>query len=197
MWLVGEGCGVVPSLLVDSDDPEVLAHERFERCVVATYADVLTSALDVRFAGRLLVMDRGAGDPLGRAHIAYLGPGGMSVGEGVQRLRQWRSEGRRWVTAYVNRSHRGVEADALAAVKPLYWVAPGCGWLGPDNYMAAIARLSARTRLGGFTHLSAVLDPELRLFAATPWREAAQIVRWQLGADGVVALHAARDVAGL
>lgn len=191
-----KGCDVLAlTLLVVSDDTELLGHARFERCLVATYADLLTPALIERFPDRLLVLDRGRGDPLGCACVAFMAPGGLSLADGIDRLREWDAAGKVGTVAYVPRHLSYEHAAVLTGLKPLWWTARGRNWAGPDGQQAAIADLPGRSRPAGRVRLAAVMDTGLRALTSTPTAEAAGVIRWQFGEMGVVGWHAACEVA--
>lgn len=153
---VGEGCGTMPQLMFDSDDPAVLADPMFNDCRVATYADLLTPEIVNRFAGRLAVIDRGKGDPMSRAHIADIEPGALSQEEGAAKCRQWVSEGRRYVTAYVNRSERDAVKALLGSVPVTWWVATLDGNMNVDDQYTAIVQFAGEAVLGKHVDISIV-----------------------------------------
>lgn len=146
----------MPSLMVDSDDPVVLGDPMFNENRVATYADLLTPELVNKFAGRLVVIDRGHGDPLNRAHVADIEPGALSIEEGAAKIRQWTSEGRRFVTGYVNRSERSALLSAVAPLKPYLWVATLDGNMNVEDEYEAIVQFAPETSIGKHVDVSIV-----------------------------------------
>ncbi len=138
----------MPSLMFDSDDPSVLAESIFNENRVATYADLLTPALVAKFAGRLVVIDRGHGDPLNLAHVADIEPGALSIDEGVAKVKQWTTEGRRYVTGYVNRSERAAFQAAAAPLTPFVWVATLDGNMDVDDQYTALVQFAPTTSFG-------------------------------------------------
>lgn len=184
------------TLLVVSDDTALLAHARFERCLVATYADLFTPELVERFPDRLLALDRGRGDPLECACVAYMAPGGLSIADGIDRLREWQDAGKVGTVAYVPRHLSYEHTAVLTGLKPLWWTARGRYWAGPDGRRAAIADLPGRSKPAGRVRLAAVMDAGLRALASTPPAEASGVIRWQYGEMAVVGWHAAHEVAG-
>lgn len=121
-------------MLFESEDPLLLANPWFAGDLVATYADVLTEAVSEQFAGRLLVIDRGLGDPLSAAHVADIGPGAYPLDRGVQLMRQWILEGRRMVTAHVSGVPMWSVAQLLAPLDAYYWVSCAGDASGPKGY---------------------------------------------------------------
>lgn len=121
-------------MLFESEDPLLLANPFFAGDLVATYADVLTPQLCEQFAGRLLVIDRGLGDPLSAAHVADIGPGAYSLERGVELMRGWILAGRRMVTAHVSGVPMWSVAQLLAPLDAYYWVSCAGDATSPAGY---------------------------------------------------------------
>ena len=148
----------MPALMFDSDNPAVLLTPAAEGCRIATYADLLTPSIVAAAGPRLLVIDRGSGDPLGKATIADIEPGILSVAEGAAKIRQWISEGRRYPTAYHDRNLAADVSGALAGVHYWTWLATLDGTVDPAGYTAHVVQAFPSTAIGFHADMSIVWD---------------------------------------
>lgn len=148
----------MPALMFDSDNPAVLLSASCEGCRIATYADLLTPAIVAAAGGRLLVIDRGHGDPLNKATIADIEPGLLSVAQGAAKIRQWKGEGRPYPTAYHDRALEGEVTAALSGVPFWTWLATLDNTLHPGGYGAAAVQFAGETALGFHADVSIVWD---------------------------------------
>lgn len=150
------------SLMFDSDQPIVLSDPRFASCRVATYADLLTPSLVTVFGPRLVVIDRGRGDPLGLAHVADIEPGALSVSAGADLIRQWTEQGRQYITAYHDRAEWAAVAAAVAPLQPWNWVATLDGSLNPDGRYPAVVQFASEVKVGIHVDVSLVWNDTWR-----------------------------------
>ena len=146
------------SLMFDSDNPEDLANPLFDGCRVATYADLMTPALVAQFAGRLIVIDRGHGDPMNLAHVVDIESGAYSVDSGAARIKEWNSDGRGHVAAYVDRSDWDAVLSACLPVRPYMWIATLDGTLDPDGKWPSAVQFAPATSIGIHVDVSIVYD---------------------------------------
>lgn len=155
LWL---GCGVVTSFMFDSDDPAVLEDAMFAGCRVATYADLMTPALVARFAGRLVVIDRGHGDPMNLAHVVDVESGALSIAQGAERIKAWNAGHRGHVAVYASRSNLAALLEACAPVKPYQWVATLDGTMNPDGRYPTAVQFQGENAIGKHVDVSVVYD---------------------------------------
>lgn len=144
--------------MFDSDDPAVLETIQFVPARVATYADLLTSAIVAKFGARLAVIDRGLGDPMNRAHIVDIESGALSLASGAARIKQWANEGRRFLTVYVNRGNWDQVLSACLPVRPYAWVATLDGTLNPSGKFPHLTQFAGEGQLGLHADVSVVWD---------------------------------------
>lgn len=144
------------SVMFDSDDPAALAHPLCAGARVATYADLLTPAIVEQFTGRLVVIDRGQGDPLNLAHVADIESALMSPATGAAKIRQWSGEGRPYITAYHDRAQWAVVDAVLGDLHPWNWVATLDGTANPAGKWPAVVQIADETKLGFHADLSIV-----------------------------------------
>lgn len=150
------------SLMFDSDNPIVLTDPRFAGCRVATYADLLTPSLVTVLGPRLVVIDRGLGDPLGLAHVADIESGLLTVSAGADRIRQWTAEGRQYITAYHDRADWAAVAAAVAPLQPWNWVATLDGSMNPDGRYPAVVQFASEAKVGIHVDVSLVWNDTWR-----------------------------------
>lgn len=150
----------MPGLLWDTDQPTKLTGGFANGCRVATYADLLTPTLAHLFAGRLVVIDRGLGDPMNLADVADIEPGALTVDEGAAKIRQWVHENRPFPTAYHNRDIWAAVDAALTGVAFWNWVATLDGTLLPDGRHPAAVQFAGAGAVGEHADLSIVWDDQ-------------------------------------
>lgn len=153
-----EGGRVVVSLMFDSDNPAVLADPMFSGCRVATYADLMTRELVAFFGARLLVIDRGNGDPLNIAKVVDVESGALSIASGAAKIRQWNTEGRGHVGVYCSRSNRAELVAACAPVRPYEWIATLDGTMDPDGGYPSAVQFAGEDKFGKHVDVSIVYD---------------------------------------
>lgn len=149
----------MPRLLLDSDQLSVLTGPDCAGCQIATYADLVTPGLVELAGGRLVVIDRGQGDPLGRATVADIEPGVLSVEAGVVLIRQWLAEGRQGVTAYHDRSLDTQVTGALGNTECFRWISTLDGTMRPDVPRADVVQFAGAGELGFHADASIVWNP--------------------------------------
>lgn len=148
----------MPALMVDSDQPAVLLEPLFAGCRVATYADLVTPEIMTAAAGRLVVIDRGTGDPHGMATVADIEPGCFTVPDGIALIREWISQGRPHPTAYHDRAEWGAVSGAGLDLNFAHWVATLDGTLVSDGVRAPVVQFAPAAVLGVHADLSIVWD---------------------------------------
>lgn len=146
----------MPGLMFDSDTPELLLEPTFAMCRVATYADLMTPDLLRQLAGRLVVIDRGLGDPMNLATVADVESGALSLAAAVERIHAWKAQGRPSVTIYHDRVHQADVDKATAGMGVWNWVATLDGTLLPDGQRRAVVQFAGETVTGLHADLSVV-----------------------------------------
>lgn len=144
--------------MFDSDNPAVLADGLFAGCRVATYADLLTPAIVARFGVRLVVIDRGHGDPMNLAHVVDIESGADTVASGAEKIKQWNSEGRGHLAVYVNRSTLAAVLSACLPVRPYQWLATLDGTLDPNGGWPTAVQFAGEAAIGKHVDVSIVYD---------------------------------------
>lgn len=188
---------IVAGLLIDSDQPEVLADWHFAGCRLATYADLMTPQLVANFAGRLVVIDRGMGDPMNLATVADIEAGALSVDQGAARIRQWIKEGRPSVTAYHDRADWPAVDQATAGTHCFNWLATLDGTADPAGKYPAAVQIEGSAALGMHVDLSIVWQDWWHPLAISPGpAQIAALRRLWASAEGALA-QVAQAVAGL
>lgn len=152
------GLDPVTSFMFDSDDPAVLSNPLFAGCRVATYADLMTPAIVSEFGGRLVVIDRGHGDPMNLAHVVDIESGADSIAAGAATIKRWNSEGRGHVAAYCDRADWDAVLSACLPVKPYMWIATLDGTLDPDGKWPSAVQFDGDTTIGIHVDVSVVYD---------------------------------------
>lgn len=145
-------------LLFDTDTPQILLEPLFYGCRVATYADLVTPTLLAQLAGRLIVIDRGLGDPHNVATVADIEDGALSVASGAEKIKGWHAEGRPFPTAYHDRALQAAVDQALAGTPCNNWVATLDGTLLPDGVRRAVVQFAGAAAIGVHADLSIVWD---------------------------------------
>lgn len=164
------------SLMFDSDQPEVLLATGLLGVRVATYADLLTPALVKQFGPRLVVIDRGLGDPLGMATVADIEPGADSIARGAALLKQWVAQKRPTPTAYHDRADWPAVTAALAGTVVHHWVATLDGTASPDGQRPSVVQILGADKVGFHADLSIVWDESFHpLQAAAPALDVARL----------------------
>lgn len=146
------------SLMLDSDQPAVLLEPRFAGMRIATYADLVTPEIISAAGDRLIVIDRGDGDPHNLATVADIEPALLSVADGAAKVRQWIAEGRRFPTAYHDRAQWQAVNEALAGEPFHHWVATLDGTLVPGGYYMAAVQFAGASVLGFHADISVIWD---------------------------------------
>lgn len=183
----------MPSLMVDTDQPAVLADPRCNGLRVATYADLITHAMVRQFADRLVVIDRGLGDPLGLATVADIEDGLLTVAEGADKIRHWTAQGRQYITAYHDRALWAEVTTAVAPLKPWNWVATLDGTLNPDGKYPAAVQFAGEAQAGFHVDVSLVWQDAWHPLS-DPF-DAGQLARLRILAAQAVAAVQAVDTA--
>lgn len=163
-------------VLFDSDEPAVLLQPFLAGCRVATYADLLNPTLVKEFGPRLIVIDRGHGDPLGLATVADIEPGLLSAAAGAAKVHQWISERRPTPAVYHDRNDWQAVSAALAGAPCRHWVATLDGTADPLGQRPAGVQILGADKLGFHADLSVVWDETWHPLAPTlPAAEAAKL----------------------
>lgn len=145
-------------LMFDSDVPSALADSRCAGCLVATYADLMTPAIVQQFAGRLVVIDRGRGDPMNLATVADIELGCLTITQGAAKIRQWESEQRQLPTAYHDRNDWSAVDAELTGVAHSTWISTLDGTLAPDGKFPQAVQFAGERTLGFHADVSVVWD---------------------------------------
>ena len=153
--------------MFDSDDPHTLLLPALAGCRVATYADLLNADLVRQFGPRLIVIDRGHGDPLGLATVADIEPGLLSVAAGVAKVKQWLSERRPGPAAYHDRNDWSAVSAGLAGTTARHWVSTLDGTCHPGTTVPAAVQILGEAKLGIHADLSIVWDDSWHPVPAT------------------------------
>lgn len=148
----------MPELMLDTDNTALLASPAFTGCRVATYADLVTPQLLTAFLGRLVVIDRGRGDPHNVATVADIETDLLTVAQGVQKIKQWNTEHRPFPTAYCDRNTWPTVDQALAGVPHYDWIATLDGTLLPLGKRPAVVQFVGEAGLGFHADMSIVWD---------------------------------------
>lgn len=148
----------MPRLMIDSDTPGVLLEPRFGGMLVATYADIITPELVAQLGERLVVIDRGHGDPFNKATVADCEPGLLTVEESVARVRTWDAENRPYPTIYHDRVQWAAVNEAAKGLNVHHWVATLDGTLVPSGYYMAVVQFAGENKLGFHADMSIVWD---------------------------------------
>lgn len=148
----------MPRIMLDSDQPAVLLEARFADVLIATYADLVTPEIIAAAGPRLVVIDRGAGDPHDLATVADIEPGLLSVAAGAEKIRQWDAEKRPFPTAYHDRADWAAVNEQLTGVAYHHWVATLDGTLVPNGFYMAAVQFQGAAALGFHADISIVWD---------------------------------------
>lgn len=167
----------MPGLLFDTDTPDLLLEPRFAGCRVATYADLVTPALYKQLHDRLVVIERGLGDPMHLATVADIEPGALTVQAGADLLHAWKQQGRPSVTAYHDRSLQAAVDQATAGLGISNWVATLDGTLLPDGRTRAVVQFAGAKDIGIHADLSIVWDDSWHPLPVAPNPNAVQAVQ--------------------
>ena len=146
----------MPGLLLDTDQPSLLGTLDFGYARLATYADLMTPAIRDTFAGRLIAIDRGQGDPLRLATVADIESGLLTVQEGADKIREWNAEHRAYPTAYHDRAIWAEVEAALAGVPHHTWVSTLDLTLLPDGKRPDVVQFAGETAIGFHADMSVV-----------------------------------------
>lgn len=163
--------------MFDTDTPELLLQPEFAGCRVATYADLVTPALYKELHDRLVVIERGMGDPMHLATVADIEPGALTVQAGADLLHAWKQQGRPSVTAYHDRSLQAAVDQATAGLGICNWVATLDGTLLPDGRSRAVVQFAGEKMLGFHADLSIVWDDSWHPLPAAPSPHAVDAVK--------------------
>lgn len=154
--------------MLDSDQPAVLLEPRFANLRIATYADLVTPEIITAAGGRLIVIDRGAGDPHSLATVADIEQGCLSIAEGADRIKQWDAERRPFPTAYHDRSDWEAVNTALEGTTFHHWVTTLDGTLVPSGYYMAAVQFAPSSVLGFHADMSIIWDDSWHPMPAGP-----------------------------
>lgn len=155
-------------LLVDTDEPAVLASPQFDGCLVATYADILTTELIAGYGPRLVVIDRGLGDPHHMATVADVEPGALSIAQAAERVKVWNAAGVAFPTVYHDRAIDAEMTAALGTERCFRWIATLDGTLVPDVPRHDVVQFAGAATVGLHADLSIVWNLAWHPQAAGP-----------------------------
>lgn len=180
-------------LMADSDEPVVLASPQFDGCLVATYADILTPELIAGYGPRLVVIDRGLGDPHHMATVADVENGALSIGAAVARVKEWNAAGVPFPTVYHDRAIDSEMTAALGSERCFRWIATLDGTLVPDVPRHDVVQFAGAATVGLHADLSIVWNPSWHPQAAGPTAGAIRQVK--IVADAISKQAAALEAA--
>jgi hypothetical protein len=171
----------MPGLMFDSDEPAVLLSLACAGCRIATYADLVTPAILAAAGHRLVVIDRGSGDPHGVATVADIEPGCLTVAEGAAKIRQWIAARRPYPTAYHDRAVQGEVTAALAGERYYTWDATLDGTMRVPGVNLAAIQIAPSAVVGFHADLSVVWDDSWHPQSGGPSPAAITAVRLAAG----------------
>lgn len=143
-------------LMADTDEPAVLASPQFDGMLVATYADILTPEIIAGYGQRLVVLDRGLGDPHHMATVADTEDGALTIAQAVERVREWNAAGVAFPTVYHDRAIDGEVTAALGGERCFRWIATLDGTLVPDVPRYDVVQFAGAATVGLHADLSIV-----------------------------------------
>ena len=146
----------MPGLMLDTDNTALLATAPFAYARLATYADLMTPAIEAEFRGRLIVIDRGHGDPMSLATVADIEDQLLTVEQGAAKIRQWNAEHRPFPTAYHDRALWAAVDAALAGVPHYTWVSTLDMTIVPDGRKPDAVQFAGAAAIGFHADLSIV-----------------------------------------
>lgn len=165
-------------LMYDSDDVTVLGSTLCINSRVATYADLITQAIIDTYRGRLVVIDRGHGDPFNVATVADIETGLLTIAQGVAKIQFWNASHRPFPTAYVNRANWAAFRAAIGTVPHWEWIATLDGTLLPEGKRPAVVQFAGEGALGFHADASVVWDDRWHpIRPAVSWTSQAAMLR--------------------
>lgn len=148
------------AVMFDSDTPDLLLKVSAPGQRLATYTDLLTPAFIQAAGDRLVGIDRGHGDPHGKAVVVDIETGLYTPQSGAQRIRELVAAGGKQVTAYCNRSTYNTVLAALGSTHVHHWVATLDGTLVPAGEHEVAVQFAGAARLGFHADISIVWNDQ-------------------------------------
>ncbi|SRR5258708_7701813 len=187
----------MPGLMFDSDEPAVLLSAACEGCRVATYADLVTPAIIAAAGHRLVVIDRGKGDPHNVATVADIEQGCLTVMDGAAKVRQWIAAGRPFPTAYHNRSIAAQVTAAIGRGRYYTWDATLDGTMRVPGVNLTAVQIAPASVVGFHADLSIIWDDSWHPLSGGPSPAAVTAVRLAVGQVSSSVAQLGHAVAGL
>lgn len=109
--------------MIDTDDLSKLTQHAE---ILATYADLVPNlaALQAKYpASKIVLIDRGLGDPEGKATIFDIEPGALTIAQAVAKYDDAKSRGLDYLTAYHDRAEANAVKAGFGDRKPWHWYA--------------------------------------------------------------------------
>jgi hypothetical protein len=134
-------------VMFDSDNLDVIKELDGVAPLLATYSDLVPSGSLPLKRSVLILIDRGTGDPSGKASIADVEAGALTVAGLTHWLKRKHAAGVQFITVYCSRD-RLAEVDAAIAAADLpvsvwRWVATLDGTVFMDKYAATQSQTAA------------------------------------------------------
>lgn len=148
------------AVMFDSDTPDLLLKVSAPGQRLATYTDLLTPAFITAAGDRLVGIDRGHGDPHGKAVVVDIERGLYTPQSGAQRIRELVAAGGRQVTAYCNRSNYAAVDQALGGLHVHHWVSTLDGTLVPAGEHEVAVQFAGAAQLGFHADISIVWNDQ-------------------------------------
>lgn len=129
--------------MLDSDDLNALTDHAD---ILATYSDLTSdpAAIEQRYPASVVVwIDRGLGDPNSKATVMDIETGALTVADAPHLFDQWLSEGRKYITGYLNRANLAAFNTAMGTRQVWRWVATldGTAFIAGDEPLFAPAAI--------------------------------------------------------
>ena len=154
-------------VMLDTDTPaELTKGSKVRAPILATYADLVGAVMLAQLRAswaQVLLIDRGLGDPLGKASIIDVERGTHSAADAPAWYDRQHKAGVKYLTVYANRASQGA-ANAAMGKRPFYrWIATLDGTAHVPPYAAGTApaavQILSAAQLGFHADLSLVLEP--------------------------------------
>jgi len=154
--------------MLDTDTPTAVTNLKVRAPILATYADLVvggavTLAELEREWGQVLLIDRGLGDPLGKASIIDIERGTHAATDAPAWYDRQHAAGVHYLTVYANRASQAAVNAAMGGRQFYRWIATLDGTAHVPPYAAGTApaavQILGATQLGFHADLSLVLEP--------------------------------------
>lgn len=109
--------------MIDTDDLSKLTHHAE---LLATYSDLVPNLADLQAkypASKIILIDRGLGDPTGLASVFDIEPGALSITSAVAKYDDAKRRGIQFLTAYHDRAEAAAVKAGFGDRNPWHWYA--------------------------------------------------------------------------